>query len=378
MGPDFYREIDVELPAIPEDGLLLHIGVHKSGTTSLQDALRRSREILSDAHVFYQGPHVKGWGVIRPESAMKDNGRTELDESVPSFQGRVVVSTEFLCTASKEQAAAWVARLGADRPVRVMVTIRSLADLLPSTWQQKTRARNSVGVASYEKWLQAVLTDTEMETNQFWRRNNYPRILRNWGRVVGEENITFVVAEKTRHDRILRVTERLLDLPVGSLSFGPPVGHNRSMSYPQAELLRQVTLKTAGSMSVEQQREVRKGIRTEWRRSGVDEDVAPIPVPDWAADAMRHIGVSFAGVLEESPATVVGDIDTIAEPTVPIGDAGGHQEQISIPAAVAAVVGAIKCAAPERAQPIESSHRPVESRKQLRMPRIRRSRSRDS
>lgn len=131
-----------EVAAIPEDGILLHVGVHKSGTTSLQEALRRRKRKLSDNSVIYQGPVLAGWGRLSadfdPQPSDDDAGNALL-RRISEHPGRVIISSEFLCTATFEQAAHWLQLLPTGRPVTVMVTVRSLADLLPSSWQETVK-----------------------------------------------------------------------------------------------------------------------------------------------------------------------------------------------------------------------------------------------
>ena len=50
---------------IPDDGLLLHIGVFKTGTTALQETLRYSTETLSANGVLYRGPASWKWSPLR-------------------------------------------------------------------------------------------------------------------------------------------------------------------------------------------------------------------------------------------------------------------------------------------------------------------------
>lgn len=358
MSEGSYDKLEAPLPPIPPDGLLLHIGVHKSGTTSLQETLRRSSRVLSEAEVLYQGPTLANWGRISSRVSDEDLSQPKFREflgRVDAHQGRVVVSSEFLCAATSDEADAWIGRLGQDRPVRVMVTIRSLADLLPSTWQETVKGpTKKYGGRPYEEWLESVLLAEGRQRQAFWKRNNYPRILKRWGHAVGQENLIFVVADKSRPERALRVTERLLDIPSDSLLLAPPA--NQSISYEEAELFRQIKLGAPEGLTTPQILGIRKEMRSTMKHSELRGN--PIPVPTWAAAEIRPVGSRFARELTASPAIVVGDASLIAEPTVPIRESGSPPEQVPMTLAVAAVMGALRDVVPTSEMAEEASKGP--------------------
>lgn len=351
-------ELGVPLPPIPPGGLLLHVGVHKSGTTSLQETLRRSSRVLSEVEVLYQGPTLANWGRIRSkvsdEEASEPSFRKFLGR-VHAHQGRVVVSSEFLCAATPDQAGAWIRRLGNDRPVRVMVTIRSLADLLPSTWQETVKGpTKTYGGKPYEEWLANVLVKKGRNRQAFWTRNNYPGILERWGKAVGPENLIFVLTDKSQPERPLRVTEWLLDIPSNSLLLADRT--NQSISYEEAELFRQIKLAAPEGLTTPQILGVRKEMRSAMHGSELQGHA--IPVPKWAADEIRPIGARFAKELASSPATIVGDASVIAEPTVPVRESGSPPEQVPMTLAVAAVMGALRDIVPTSGMAEEASKEP--------------------
>lgn len=329
------------LPPIPSDGLLLHIGVFKTGTTALQETLRRSPELLEAANVLYRGPHSWRWKPLRKILGRDGPMGRKLDESVQSHEGRVFFSAESLCVASDEHARDIVTRLGTGRPARILITVRSLADMLPSTWQQFLKR----GVDEpYEEWLRTVLSDTEQDTSIFWKRNNFPNLLRRWGEIVGEENITFVVSDKRQPERILRVTERLLKIEPNTLEFHAAGKSNRSLTFPEAELLRQINENTADLLDDQEYRNlVRLGV---FRAMYAQDDPTggQIPIPAWALEECVEIGARQAEALRASPATIVGDIGEIARSTTKGSGTITPPGQIPIGQAAAAVTGALEAA----------------------------------
>ena len=95
-------------PGLVPGGMLLHIGVHKTGTTAIQAALANSRPILGQWKVRYPGRHQAHRRVAA--SAMgrslgwRTDGREEPDgklwgtfvKEAAAFDGVTVLSSEFL------------------------------------------------------------------------------------------------------------------------------------------------------------------------------------------------------------------------------------------------------------------------------------------
>ena len=333
----------VPLPTIPADGLLLHIGVFKTGTTALQEAMRAAEPALAEAGVLFRGPASWKWegllGLMREKTS--DGPWQELEESVHSHPDRVMVSSENLCGASASEAKTVVSRLGRDRRVTVLITVRSVSGLLASTWQQLLKR----GIARpYDAWLHDVLDHPGSTEQSFWRRNDFPAQLSRWGALVGEENVVIAVSDKAHPTRNIEIVEDMLTVPRGSVQLTPNVRSNRSMSFGEAELLRRVNEEIRGDLSRETYRRlVRLGVFPSMFGSGTGAD-SPIPLPRWAAESAAAIGAQQAAVLSESQAVVVGDIsalgagkwdiegDVVPPPTVPMD------------MAVAAVTGALRAA----------------------------------
>jgi len=124
---------------------LLHIGPHKTGTTALQGAFHLARARLAAHGVFYAGADrspvratlaVTGrpamLGEASPDIALWDNLVRTVRESGDQ---RVVISSEFFDDADDAVARRVVADLGGPR-VHVVATLRPLARVMPSQWQQ--------------------------------------------------------------------------------------------------------------------------------------------------------------------------------------------------------------------------------------------------
>ncbi len=327
----------MELGAIPESGVLLHIGVMKTGTTSLQRDLLGSLGQLQRSNILVKTPDTwyKNYSLMDGKPA-REQGWQELEQEISGHTGRVVISNESICAATAEQAERLVSRL--DRPVTVMVSMRSMSDLLPSTWQQRIKMCRSLKL-SYQDWLREIIADEQRSNAVFWEKQDLAKILQNWGAAAGEENLVFVMVDKRSPDILPRVTERLLGLEQTTLGVdGKPRESNQSLSYDAAELLRQVVLES-GLPTRDKQRKLSKLLR---RRLAQSEQIREsIPIPTWAADGIRPVAASFAADLRASAATLIGDVDQLAVPTRPTVDSLPEPSSVPFPYALIASKAAL-------------------------------------
>lgn len=351
----------MELGAIPESGVLLHIGVMKTGTTSLQKDLLSSLGQLQQSNILAKTPDTwyKNYSLMDGKPA-REQAWLELEQELSGHTGRVVISNESICAATAEQADRLVRRL--DRPVTVMVSMRSMADLLPSTWQQRIKMCRSLKL-SYQDWLREIIADEQRSTAVFWEKQDLAKILRNWGAAVGEENLVFVMVDKRSPDILPRVTEQLLGLEDSTLGVdGKSRESNQSLSYDAAELLRQVVLES-GLPTRNEQRKLSKLLRRRLARS--EQIRESIPIPTWAADGIRPVAESFAADLRASAATLIGDVDQLAVPTRPTVDSLPEPSSVPFPYALIASKTALDFGRGNRsAKPAASATRSTERRYQ--------------
>ena len=218
---------------LPEGTRLVHIGPHKTGTTSVQAAFHACAATKA------QGVHYAG---RRRHSAVRYrlSGRPgfftdgapasmshwrELVADVRRAKGnRVVVSSEFFADAPPDTIARIVNDLGGER-VHVVVTLRPLARIVPSQWQQYVQSGMRT---SYEHWLDAVFTATPGSlTPSFWRRHRHDELIARWADVVGPERVTVISLDDRDHGMVLRVFERLTGMLEGTLVAPPEVPTDR-------------------------------------------------------------------------------------------------------------------------------------------------------
>ncbi len=232
------------VPPLPADGVLLHVGVHKTGTTAIQAALADARPELKKLGVLYPGKrkaqHRSALAVTQRTWGWKDRGGESYDMSHYTWlveQARKHRAGWRSAASSSASPTPTVARqigedLGLDR-VHVVVTLRNLGKLLPSSWQQYLKYGL---VANYDKWLHNML-DTEAPGNMtpsFWRRNDHASVVGRWVDALGPENVTVVVLEDVDMTAMYRTFAQLLDVPEDLLVSRMNLTSNRSMTAAEA------------------------------------------------------------------------------------------------------------------------------------------------
>lgn len=232
-----------------DNAIILHIGVHKTGSTALQAALAAARPELKRQGILYPGSdeahHAAAWAVTgftmgfgNEATSVRPRNWSTLARQARRHKGRVVISSEFFGRMRPAAVRKVVDELGADR-VHVVFAVRRLGDLLPSSWQQYLKTGFSV---TYRDWLKDVLTTGAPTTTKgFWYRADFAALVRRWSKVVPPERITAVILDPADRELLFRATEDLLALPSGWLDPYRAAGRdNRSMTAPEAEAIRRL------------------------------------------------------------------------------------------------------------------------------------------
>ena len=262
---------------------------------------------------------------------------TEIGRTAAS---RVLISHEFAAESTDEQARRFLTELGDQ--TYVVITLRSFATLLGSSWQQYVKAGRR---KPYDRWLGEVLAD-EPSTNAarlFYRRNDQPAILERWARAAGTDRVIVVVPDKRDPDLLLDTFSGLLGLPSELLRSGAAAdsGENRSMSWPEVEYLRGLNVAVRSRLDWRQYEVwIRNGAVARLltsRQPGPDED--RVTLPEWAAERADAIAATYAQSISRSGCRVIGDVTALAAPG-PTGDLA-PAEVMPTEAAVAATAGLV-------------------------------------
>jgi hypothetical protein len=313
-----FDEPDTHLPA---HGVLLHIGPHKTGTTSIQTALHDARPAMAKHGVVYAGrsrQHQMAALAITGSRGLSGDRPPRLadwqalvDAVADAPEERVVVSSEFFDDARGDVAQRVVTELGGDR-VHVVVTLRPLAKILPSAWQQYIRNRVR---RPYDQWLDVMLNHPEDTwiTPSFWNRHHHDRLVEEWASIVGPERLLVVVVDDADGGSLMRAFEQVLDLPSGLLQARRGYT-NRSLTAEETELIRSINVAfhERGWPAKLYNDLIRNGLVKEMQRNPAPPDAPHIITPAWAVDRANEIAAMAAKRIEASGVRVLGDLSILS------------------------------------------------------------------
>lgn len=338
---------------LDDDSIVLHIGVHKTGTTAIQTALARSRDLLLEHGIRYPGTGMAhrniassalgrpiGW---RTDGARKPDPRlwARTVREARSWPRRTLISSEFLAEADDQTTQRIVDDVGADR-LEVIITLRNFARILPSAWQQNLKSGFQT---PYEDWVRRMLFDVDEATagTIFWRRHRHDLLVNRWAKMASPERVTVVVVDESDRLGIFSSFEGLLGLPAGTLAQHSGAVTNRSLTLAEAEFLRRLNLAVGGAPGWAAYRDsvhdgMEKGL-VEGRIPPGDEQ--RLQTPQWALDRAADFAGEFADAIEQSGVGVVGDLAVLRAHVTGPAEGPPPVDQLPIDAAIAAVLGAM-------------------------------------
>lgn len=333
---------------------LVHVGAHKTGTTAVQGAFSLAAGRLAEHGVSYFGP-APGRTYLKGALAVTGS-KPQLGQPVPDLrhwtdlvadlaaQGdrRVLVSSAFFGDGDAAAAARVVADLSPS-PVYPVVTLRPLAKVLPSQWQQYVQ--NGLRL-SYEDWLDGTFNRPPGQGPRptFWRRHRHDELVARWAEAAGPDHVIAIVVDESDRLMLLRTFEELLGLPAGFLELDDSA-ENRSLTLGEAELIRLVNEEI-------DRREWPEKIYSMFMKGGALKQLKVgyrpgpgeprVSTPAWALKRAAEIDTEMAGRIADLGVRVVGSISSLAAPdALPAADAPEAAPAVPAAAAAQAIIGAI-------------------------------------
>lgn len=233
--------------------LFVHVGASKTGTSALQRGLWRSVPPLADAGVgiplvgrpanVVELLRPLGWvtgsGFVKP---VRPGRLARLGPVLAETRGdRLLLSNEDLAEAGPEQIEPVVAVAGrAGLDVHVVVTLRNLASVLPSEWQQFLRHRLTT---DYPTFLAQVRDRVGPAAAHFWRRQDALEVCARWASVVGADRVHVIVVPPMAEDpdALFRMFGEVVGFPAEVLRL-PAHEVNASLGYVEAEVYRRLNV----------------------------------------------------------------------------------------------------------------------------------------
>ena len=345
---------------------VLHIGLPKTGSTALQYAASSARAALAAAGTTYPGTRLHHRiPFLRlldapPDVATPSDVAAPFDVAAPPAwrrllqqvedarrerpNGRVLLSAESASQATPPQITRIVDDLGA--PLHVVLTLRSIAERVPSVWQQ--RVRNGHETRPLDAWSTALLDhDASISDETRLQALGVAHLAARWADAVGPAAVTAVIVDRASPRMLYDAFESLLGLPAGTLADmppGPEARLNRGMSPVEIEFARRLRIAAAeaGVSAADASRLLHRGgflrvqsVRTPPATEGRILLSSPI------ADRLVQAAHEQVDALTATGVRIIGDPRLLAAPPpVRDGDAPGL-DAVPVDLAVETLLGVI-------------------------------------
>lgn len=330
--------------------LIIHAGFHKSGTTALQESFHSYRKSLRELGILYprigtKAHHRFAWALTQRPWGWNKRGGERVPENTwkqaakrinNAKEEKVLLSSEFFSELDSEK----IKKIRNDiknRNVQILFTVRPLAKLLPSSYQQYLK----YGItAEYEEWLHSVLDNPgESKINPtFWKRHFHGKVVTRWVEVFGSTNVTVLIVNEAEPTFLFDEINKYLNLSAKTLQAAES-GSNRSLTMEEISLLLELNRKFPKDREWDEyQVFVRNGyIRELTDHTKPAADKERLLTPQWAVEKANQIGREIKDELVKSGVTIIGDIDSLENAQIPTGHSK-YPEVIDIKTVAAAML----------------------------------------
>ncbi|MDQ3629459.1 MAG: hypothetical protein M3419_11745 [Actinomycetota bacterium] len=301
--------------------VFLHIGLHKSGTTFLQNVCRANRDGLAAQGIHFPGGKGRPNHTFavydlfgrRPRGSEDDRISGQWDaithDILESSSPTSLISEEALSLASPAQARKAV-RSFADAEVHVVVTARDLGRVALSAWQEDIKTDQTWIWRAYADALADHGARGQSPARGFWLRQDLPAVLAIWAGVVPSERVHVVTVPPPGADAAILLQRMGEVVGFDGSSLGEPGRwDNTSMGVAGTEVLRRMNVHLHRRLNQRQYHDV------------VETVLAPILARDPAAirlsvpESDRHwIDREAASIIvsvREAGYHVVGDLEDL-------------------------------------------------------------------
>jgi hypothetical protein len=330
--------------------LVIHVGFHKSGTTALQESFHSNIKLLLEHDIKYpnigaRAHHRMAWALTQRSWGWGKRGGEKIppkywDKKVKTLssakESTIVLSSEFFSELDGEKIRK-IRSDFRDWEIRILFTLRPLAKLLPSTYQQYLKYGT---VAEYEDWLHSILDiPGESKINpSFWKRHSHGKVIARWVDIFGPSSVSVLIVNESQPTFLFDAINDFLGLPKGTLA-STETGSNRSLTMEEIALLLELNRIFPKSRNWDEyQVFIRNGyIRELTDHISPSADSARLLTPTWAIEKANEIGGQIRDEIRSLGVTVIGDSSSLGSATVPSGHSK-YPDQINIKTVAAAML----------------------------------------
>ena len=335
--------------------VFLHIGLPKTGTTTIQGALDRAVRRLEAADVLFPGGthraqrlavyDLLGQRVAGDGDAHLIPGALDrlLDE-VARFEGRAVVVSEEELGFARAHHVARLARGLRGHRLFVVVGIRDMARTLVSAWQQSIVTGRTTRWPDFIEGVRAPGRGSVSEGTAFWLRHDPLRVIDTWATAVRPERIRVVTVPPrgSPSSTLLARFAAAVDLPANVWGGDQVEPRNVSLGAAEVEVIRRLNESVVGPLNTSQYRHVvESGIRAGLAHQGSRSLVLPAEQQAWA----QTYGRSLVAELERRGYPLFGDLaDLVPDGSTPSGRAPDDVTEAELLAATEAALASLALA----------------------------------
>lgn len=322
--------------------LFLHLGLPKSGTTSLQEVMEHHRDVLAEdglchpdageeghylAALEMTGKHER-WGFTRAHVAGRFAHLLELGRAAG---GDVVISHEIFGQALPDQVP-MIVEAADDFELHLVITARDIGRVLAASWQESVKNGKKSSFDRFVERKARKLPGGPESEAVFWRYQNIAEVLRRWTPHVPAERIHLVVCPPVGapRDALWRRFAQALDFPADVVDVAAVPRANESLGVAQVAFLRRVNQALGGRLEEPWGDRIRK----HWFAQEVlaatpgEKAVTPVEIVERFAPAVEE----WIEAVQSSGCRVHGDLADLAPRPVPGAAEAPHPDDVTLQA----------------------------------------------
>ncbi|MGH3472829.1 MAG: hypothetical protein ACRDPG_12415 [Nocardioidaceae bacterium] len=299
----------------------LHIGLHKTGTTYLQNLMRANRDRMRAQGVeFTGGPGepVQAFAVLdlqgrRPRGTKDARVPGSWDALVRSVNtcglDAALISEERLSLCSPRQARKAVAAFP-DSQVHVVVTVRDLARVAVSAWQEEVKNDQTWTWQEFVSSIKDPSRSAVSPARGFWLRQDLAKICETWeaGVPAGRMHVVTVPPSGTSPEVLLDRFASVVGFRAGRLTEHPH-WTNEMIGVAGTEVIRRVNERLGGRLN---QRQYDKAVKlTLVQMLAGRAETTRFTLPSEELDWVRARAEEMILAVEKRGYHVVGSLDEL-------------------------------------------------------------------
>ena len=295
--------------------VILHVGLPKTGTTSIQAALdAQSAELARNGVLVPGGGHdahrLAAYDLLGQRVPGRDDAVAgafdRLVTELRAFDGRTAVVSEEELGRARPRHARRVVRALAGHRVHVVVGVRDLARTLTSAWQQSVVSGSDTAWSEYAAAVRDPDGGSVRAAASFRIRHDVLRVLDVWGRWVPPERISLLTVPPPGAPATVLLERFAAATGLPDVAWDPGrTPSNVSLGVAEVELLRRLNGDLTAELAAGPYRAVVEGaLRTGWPVAGS----RPLRLPYDDLDWVRARSAATIAQLAQRGHRVHGDL----------------------------------------------------------------------